>query len=111
MKADFDQAPAVQDDGLALDPRDNEIWINTNDAAHKVAMDIILRLEGTGMLTLCAIGAGAVNQAVKGIAIARDKMLTEGFYDLIVQPCFSTIHTQSGDTRSRMLLFVTAVNM
>ncbi|MFA6749240.1 MAG: stage V sporulation protein S [Candidatus Riflebacteria bacterium] len=41
-----------------------------------VAGAIIAILEQTGELALLAVGAGAVNQSVKAIAIARSYMIT-----------------------------------
>jgi stage V sporulation protein S len=41
-----------------------------------VAGAIIAILEQTGKLALLAVGAGAVNQSVKAIAIARSYMIT-----------------------------------
>ncbi len=40
-------------------------------------------------LVLMAIGAGAVNQAVKAVAKARKRVAEEGI-DLVVRPSFST---------------------
>lgn len=48
-------------------------------------------LRDAGAVELQAIGAGAVNQAVKAIAITRAFLLNEGL-DLTMVPAFTTVH-------------------
>lgn len=45
---------------------------------------------------LRAVGAGSVNQAVKGIAIARGYVAPRG-YDLICKPGFTSIESRDGE--------------
>lgn len=45
---------------------------------------------------LRAVGAGSVNQAVKGIAIARGYVAPRG-YDLVCKPGFTTIESRDGE--------------
>lgn len=47
-------------------------------------------------VTLRAVGAGSVNQAVKGIAIARGYVAPRG-YDLICKPGFTTVESRDGE--------------
>ena len=47
-------------------------------------------------VTLRAIGAGAVNQAVKGVAIARGYVAQRGL-DLACAPGFQTVKLQDSD--------------
>lgn len=55
---------------------------------------------------LRAVGAGAVNQAVKGIAIARGYVAPRG-YDLVCKPGFTTIQSRDGEISA--LLFVITI--
>ncbi|MEG1779164.1 MAG: stage V sporulation protein S [Oscillospiraceae bacterium] len=50
------------------------------------------------------IGAGAVNQALKSIAVARGYVAPAGM-DLICTPAFSTVEIE-GETRTAMKLIV-----
>lgn len=53
-----------------------------------------------------AIGAGAVNQAIKGVAIARGFVAPSGI-DLIVTPAFDDVEID-GETRTVIKLIVEA---
>lgn len=59
---------------------------------NKVARAIagILRTEGTNKVEILAIGAGAINQAIKSIAIARGYMAPQGI-DLTCTPAFDAV--------------------
>lgn len=60
-----------------------------------------------GSVELAAIGAGAVNQAVKGIAIARGFVIPSG-YDLVTKPVFDDLKLgSSGEQRTGVKLIVT----
>lgn len=50
----------------------------------------VMAKKNVGCEVTC-IGAAAVNQAVKGIAIARSMVATTG-YDLVMRPAFETIN-------------------
>lgn len=54
-----------------------------------------------------AVGASAVNQAVKALAIARGFVAPRGM-DLIVTPAFDDIEGESGDTISAIALIASA---
>lgn len=54
-----------------------------------------------------AVGAGSVNQAVKGIAIARGYVAPRG-YDLVCKPGFTTITSRDGEISA--LLFTISIS-
>jgi stage V sporulation protein S len=58
--------------------------------APKLAGAVAGVLRGAPQVELQAVGAGAVNQAVKAIAIARSYLRDEGI-DLAVQPSFVVV--------------------
>ncbi len=53
---------------------------------------------------IVAVGAGAVNQAVKAVAITRGFMAPRGI-DLVVIPAFATVEID-GTSRTSIKLFV-----
>ncbi len=66
------------------------------------ALTAVLREKGTAEIQ--AVGAGAVNQAVKAIAITRGFVAPNGI-DLIVIPAFSEI-TIDGEVRTAIKFIV-----
>lgn len=56
---------------------------------------------------LRAVGAGSVNQAVKGIAIARGYVAPRG-WDLVCKPGFTSIESRDGEISA--ILFVISVS-
>lgn len=56
---------------------------------------------------LRAVGAGSVNQAVKGIAIARGYVAPRG-YDLVCKPGFTSIESRDGEISA--ILFTISVS-
>jgi stage V sporulation protein S len=73
-----------QDD--ALD--DIELRVAGGSQASKVAGALVKYLVEQKNVTLLAMGAGAVNQMIKAVAIARGMGATHG-WDLKVIPCFA----------------------
>ncbi len=65
---------------------------------------IAWRVRQEGQVEVEAIGAGAVNQAVKAVAVARTYVVLEGI-DLWVSPYFVTVD-MAGERRSAMRLRV-----
>lgn len=61
-------------------------------------------LRTTGSVEVQVVGAGALNQAVKAIAIARGYMATSG-QDLMCRPTFADIHID-GESRTAIRLHV-----
>lgn len=66
------------------------------------ALAAVLREKGTAEVQ--AVGAGAVNQAVKAIAIARGYVAPNGI-DLVAVPAFAEI-TIDGDDRTAIRFIV-----
>lgn len=72
---------------------------------HAVAGAIAGIVREHGNVVMQAIGAGATNQAVKAIAIARSFMKPEGA-DLICSPCFMDVEF-NGETRTALRFEIT----
>jgi stage V sporulation protein S len=76
-------------------------------AAHSRVPAIAGAIAGTirdeGRAEVHAIGAGAVNQAVKAVAVARRFLETEG-YDIILVPAF--VNVEIADQTKSALKFV-----
>lgn len=70
--------------------------ISTNSNSNSVAGAIAGMLKEYGKVELQAIGAGAVNQAVKAIAIARGFVAPSG-KDLICIPAFADVQVENED--------------
>lgn len=96
---------------------------NTDLVIHGTGDEAILRVKNTSSpqsvasavshavydnkrVTLRAIGAGAVNQAVKACAIARGFVAPRGI-DLSVVPGFDTVRMGDGEELSAITLTVT----
>lgn len=62
-------------------------------------------VRGGKTVEIQAIGAGAVNQAVKAVAIARGFLAPSGI-DLIAIPAFHDIEMETGETRTSMKITV-----
>lgn len=71
------------------------VWIRPNSNVQTVAGLITSSIGEDGRVTLRAIGAGAVNQALKGVILARQQMAAQG-YDLILKPGFTTVEGHDG---------------
>jgi stage V sporulation protein S len=65
--------------------------VSSTSRPASVAGAVANALATQSKLTIQAVGAGAVNQAVKAIAIARGYITPLG-YDLSVVPAFTTIN-------------------
>jgi len=76
-------------------------------AAHSRVPAIAGAIAGTirdqGRAEIHAIGAGAVNQAVKAVAVARRFLETEG-YDIVLVPAF--VNVEIADQTKSALKFV-----
>lgn len=75
---------------------------NSNPASVAGALSGVIRERGSAELQ--AIGAAAVNQAVKAVAIARG-FLAPGGYDIVCVPAFSEIEVQ-GEERTAIKFLV-----
>lgn len=101
------EAPFISNDGVLIEQPEDELWVRSGDNVQDLADDIDETMEGRGYVNLACIGAGAVNQAVKAIAVARE-IAAEHRYSLIAQPYFSNITDDQDRKRTRMVLRVTA---
>ena len=66
-------------------------------------------LQNAEEMTINAIGAGAVNQAVKAIAIARTYLAPFG-YDIDIKPSFKTLEID-GVERSTITIMVRRIEL
>ena len=82
----------------------NEIKVGTNSNPNSVAGAIVALLREHETVEMNTIGAGALNQAVKAVAIGRG-FLAPGGQDLIISPTFNDI-TLNGESRTAMRLRV-----
>ena len=70
--------------------------VGTNSKPNSVAGAIAGFIREQGEVELQAVGAGAVNQAVKAVAIASGFLSPQG-YDIVCKPAFSTIKVEGED--------------
>ena len=80
--------------------------VSSKSDANKVAGALANVLREKNIVEIQAIGAGALNQAIKGIAIARGFVAPSG-KNLICIPAFSDI-TIDGEERTAIKLIVEA---
>ena len=85
---------------------ENFLRVSATSNPHSVASAIAHAVYDTRAVKLRAVGAGAVNQAVKAIAVARGFTAPRGI-DLTCKPGFETISSHDGDI-SAMAFFVEA---
>lgn len=64
--------------------------VSGNSRPGAVAGALAAALRRDGVVELQAVGALAVNQAVKAVAVARQFLLSEG-RDLVISPAFSDV--------------------
>lgn len=69
-----------------------------------VAGAIVAVVKSSGPVEIQAVGAGAVNQAIKAIAIARGYLSTDGV-DLVMQPEFMELAID-GESRTGVRMLV-----
>lgn len=100
--------PFTTHDGKLVEQPDDEIWIGSGYTPHMVAESILDRInESTDRALLAAIGAKAVNQAIKGVAVAREIYNQKNpWLDFDVVPYFSTIIDEEGRERTRIMMMV-----
>lgn len=70
--------------------------VSTKSNVNSLAGAIVWNLKDNGKVEMQAVGAGAVNQAVKAIAIARGFVASSGI-DLICVPAFATVNIENED--------------
>lgn len=99
--------PLSQYDGKIELQRDFEVWVRSKDFPTNIARKIVETILNISHVHVCTIGADSINQAVKGIAIARQmwRELTDG-EDLYLTVYFSTIIDSNNKQRTRMVFRV-----
>ncbi len=80
--------------------------VSSKSAPNSVAGAIAAVIKDKDCVEIQAIGAGATNQALKAIAIARGYVSPLGF-DLVCVPAFSTV-VLNGESRTAIKLIVKA---
>lgn len=80
------------------------VRVSASSHATKVAGAIAGILREAPRVEVQAIGAQAVNQAVKALAVARSYLIDDG-WDLFAQPSFVTIDS-GGEPRSALVFEV-----
>ena len=80
--------------------------VSSKSDSNRVAGALANVLREQSSVEIQAIGAGALNQAIKGIAIARDFVAPSG-KNLVCIPAFSDI-TIDGEERTAIKLIVEA---
>jgi stage V sporulation protein S len=92
--------PSQQDNHRAADL----IRVSARSRSIAVAGAIAGVVREHGRADVQAIGAGAVNQAIKAVAIARSYLMEDGI-DVITIPCFTDIEIE-GQERTALRLVV-----
>lgn len=85
---------------------DQPLRVGAGSNPQSVASAIAHAVYEHKTVRLRAIGAGAINQAVKGIAIARGYVAPRG-YDLVCKPGFTTVNSRDGEVSA--LVFVISI--
>ena len=76
--------------------------VSSRSAPNSVAGAIAAVVRESGAVEVQAVGAGAVNQAVKACAVARGYLATSGI-DMIIIPAFASVAID-GEERTGMKL-------
>lgn len=99
--------PLSQYDGKIEEPRAFEVWVRSKDFPTNIARKIVETIQGHTQAHVCTIGSDAVNQSVKGVAIARQmwREMTDD-EDLYFTVYFSTIIDTNNEQRTRMVFRV-----
>jgi len=86
---------------------DQPLRVSAGSNPQAVASAIAHAIYEHKRVNLRAVGAGSVNQAVKGIAIARGYVAPRG-YDLGCTPGFTSIESRDGEISA--ILFIITVS-
>lgn len=78
--------------------------VSSNSKPNSVAGALAISIKENGNAELQAIGAGALNQAIKAVAIARGFVAPSGV-DLVCIPAFTDV-TIDGEERTAIKLIV-----
>lgn len=83
------------------------IKVSSKSAPHAVAGAIANVMRENNSAEVQSVGAGATNQAIKAVAIARGYLAPSGM-DIVCVPGFANIEV-AGDSRTAIRLIVKAV--
>ena len=86
----------LKDYKLTEEKEDNFLRVSAGSNAQAVGSAIAHALYEAPQIKLRAVGASAVNQAVKAIAIARGYVAPRGL-DLSCRPGFTTVESRDGN--------------
>jgi stage V sporulation protein S len=89
------------------DTKEGFLRVSAGSNPQSVASAIAHAIYETKAVKLRAVGAGAVNQAVKAMAIARGYVAPRGL-DLTCKPGFATIESRDGEI-SAIVFAISAV--
>ena len=78
--------------------------VSSKSNPNSVAGAIAAQIKETGKVELQAIGAGALNQAIKAVAVARGFVAPSG-YNLVCIPAFADVEVD-GDDRTGIKLII-----
>lgn len=81
---------------IQLSPEEPFLRVSAGSNPQSVASAIAHAIYENKQVKLRAVGAGAVNQAVKAIAISRGYVAPRGL-DLTCKPGFTTIESRDGE--------------
>jgi stage V sporulation protein S len=81
---------------IPISPEEPFLRVSNGSNPQSVASAIAHAIYDSRAVKLRAVGAGAVNQAVKAIAIARGYVAPRGL-DLTCKPGFTTIESRDGE--------------
>lgn len=96
----------MTDEQLVPSPEEPFLRVSAGSNPQSVASAIAHAVYDNRSVKLRAVGAGAVNQAVKAIAIARGYAAPRGL-DLTCKPGFTTIESRDGEI-SAIIFTITA---
>lgn len=96
----------MTDEQLVPSPEEPFLRVSAGSNPQSVASAIAHAVYDNRQVKLRAVGAGAVNQAVKAIAIARGYAAPRGL-DLTCKPGFTTIESRDGEI-SAIIFTITA---
>lgn len=86
----------MTEEQVQLSPEEPFLRVSGGSNPQSVASAIAHAIYDNRQVKLRAVGAGAVNQAVKALAIARGYVAPRGL-DLTVKPGFTTIESRDGE--------------
>jgi len=95
----------MSEENVVPSTEESHLRVSAGSNPQSVASAIAHAIYDTREVKLRAVGAGAVNQAVKAIAIARGYVAPRGL-DLTCKPGFTTIESRDGEI-SAMIFVVT----